>query len=157
MISDPRLFRYLVEASTDGIWLLDGEGRTLWSNQQMAVLLGRTPEEMSRLSAYDVHDDSGKEQFAAHMVKARAGDPGHDDLETMYLRPDGEPIWLLTSWRPVHDDDGAVVGYLHRYTDYTQRHELLDALRDREKRLAEAQSIAAIGSWEWHIATDTVT
>ena len=50
MISDPKLFRYLVEASTDGIWLLDGEGRTLWSNACMADLLGRTPEEMATLT-----------------------------------------------------------------------------------------------------------
>jgi len=156
MISDPRLFRYLVEASTDGIWLLDEEGRTLWSNACMAELLGRTTAEMVGLSAYDVHDEDGKEQFAAHMAEARAGDPGHDDLETRYLRPDGEPIWLLTSWRPVHDDDGGVVGYLHRYTDYTARRELLDALRDREKRLADAQSIAAIGSWEWDVVEDVV-
>jgi len=156
MSSDPKLFRYLVEASTDGIWLLDGEGRTLWSNPQMARLLGRTPEEMAGLSAYDVHDEVGKEQFARHLAAARAGDPGHDDLETMYLRPDGEPVWLLTSWRPVHDDDGGVVGYLHRFTDYTERRELLDALRDRERMLAEAQAIAAIGSWTWDVEEDRV-
>ena len=156
MSSDPRLFRYLVEASTDGIWLLDGEGRTLWSNERMAELLGRTAEEMAGLSAYDVHDAEGREQFASHLAMARAGDPGHDDLETMYLRPDGEPIWLLASWRPVRDEAGEVIGYLHRYTDYTQRRELLDALRDREKRLAEAQSIAAIGSWEWDVEHDEV-
>ena len=156
MISDPRLFRYLVEASTDGIWLLDGDGRTLWSNPQMARLLGRTPEEMEGLSAYDVHDEVGRTQFARHMAAARAGDPGHDDMETMYLRPDGEPIWLLTSWRPVHDDDGAVVGYLHRYTDYTERRELLDALRDRERLLAESQAIAGIGSWSWDVVADRV-
>ncbi|WP_167305913.1 ATP-binding protein [Nocardioides euryhalodurans] len=157
MISDPKLFRYLVEASTDGIWLLDGEGRTLWSNTCMADLLGRTPEEMATLTAYDVHDEVGKVQFAEHMARARAGDPGHDDMETMYLRPDGEPIWLLASWRPVHDDAGDLVGYLHRYTDFTERRELIDALRDREKRLAEAQAIAQIGSWEWDVVTDTVT
>ncbi len=156
MISDPRLFRYLVEAGSDGIWLLDGEGRTLWSNPQMAHLLGRTPEEMAGLSAYDVHDEVGKVQFAAHMARARAGDAGHDDLETMYVRRDGEPIWLLASWRPVHDDDGEVVGYLHRYTDYTERRELLAALRDRERSLAEAQAIANIGSWSWDVVDDRV-
>jgi hypothetical protein len=153
MISDPKLFRYLVEASTDGIWLLDGDGRTRYANPRMAELLGRSPEEMACLSAYDVHDESGRAQFATHMERARNGDPGHDDLETMYLRPDGAPIWLLASWRPVTDDDGEVVGYLHRYTDYTERRELLDALRERERMLAEAQAIARIGSWEWDATT----
>src|SRR5687767_13338972 len=30
-------------------------------------------------------------------------------------------------------------------------------LRGREEQLAEAQSLAHLGSWEWHIPTDTVT
>jgi PAS domain S-box-containing protein len=30
-------------------------------------------------------------------------------------------------------------------------------LRDRERQLAAAQSIAHVGSWEWHLATDVVT
>ncbi len=154
MTSDPRLFRYLVEASTDGFWLLDGEGRTLWSNQHMADLLGRTAEQMVGLSAYDVHDEQGKVEFARHLAAARDGDPGHSDLETMYLRPDGSPIWLMASCRPVHDDAGAVVGYLHRYTDYTERRELISALRESERRLDEAQAIAMIGSWEWDPVTD---
>ena len=73
------------------MWLLDGDGRTLLSNPRMAELLGRTPEQMEGLSAYDVHDERGKVQFAAHLARARAGDPGHNDLETMYLRLDGDP------------------------------------------------------------------
>ena len=157
MISDPELFRYLVEGSTDGIWLLDGDGRILWANQRMAELLGRSPEEMAELSAFDVHDEEGKAQFAAHLEKARAGDPGHDDLETQYLRADGTPIWLLTSWRPVRDDAGTTIGYLHRYTDHTRQRELLETLREREKLLAEAQAIASMGSWEWDAATGQST
>ena len=48
------------------------------------------------MPAYHVHDEAGREQFAAHLAKARAGDAGHDDLETMYLRPDAS----ITSTSP---------------------------------------------------------
>jgi NO-binding membrane sensor protein with MHYT domain len=32
-----------------------------------------------------------------------------------------------------------------------------EKLRDRERQLAEAQAIAHVGSWEWHVATGAVT
>ncbi len=154
MIEESELYRKLVDASTDGLWLLDGDGQTLLFNPRMAELLGRTPEQMKGLSAYDVHDEAGKVQFAAHMERARAGDPGHHDRESMYLRLDGTPIWLMTSWRPIHDDDGCVVGYLHRYSDYTHLRTLIDTLGRREQQLATAQAIARIGSWEWDVVSN---
>ncbi len=153
LLEESELYRKLVDASTDGLWLLDGDGRTILCNPRMAELLGRTPEEMEGLSAFDVHDEAGKVQFAAHMEQARAGDPGHDDLETMYLRADGTPIWLLASFRPIHDR-GETIGWLHRFSDYTNLRSLIDTLERREQQLATAQAIAHIGSWEWDVVRD---
>ena len=154
---DPELYRRLVDASSGGLWLLDGEGNTLFSNSRMAELLGRTPEQMAGLNAYDVHDEQGRREFAAHLAMARSGDPGHDDIETRYLRLDGTPIWLLASWRPVHDDDGTTLGYLHQYSDYTDLRGLIEQLARREQQLATAQAIASIGSWEWDVVSDRTT
>ena len=153
LIEEAELYRKLVDASTDGLWLLDHDGFTIVSNPRMAELLGRTPEQMEGLSAFDVHDDAGKVQFAAHLERARAGDPGHDDLETMYLRLDGTPIWLLASFRPIYEN-GVAIGYLHRFSDYTNLRGLIDTLERREQQLATAQAIAHIGSWEWDVVRD---
>lgn len=35
--------------------------------------------------------------------------------------------------------------------------DVVQALRERERALAEAQRLAGLGSWEWDPATDTVT
>jgi two-component system sensor histidine kinase/response regulator len=151
---DIELYRKLVDASTGGVWLLDGDGNTLLFNPRMAELLGRTPEEMAVLNAYDVHDEQGRREFAAHLERVRGGDPGHDDMETMYLRPDGTPVWLLCSWRPILHDDGSPLGYLHQYSGYDDLRRLIQTLADREQQLATAQRIARIGSWEWDVVSD---
>ena len=91
MIEESELYRKLVDASTDGLWLLDGDGRSMLFNPRMAELLGRTPEQMEGLSAYDVHDEAGKAQFAAHLERAKAGDPGHNDLEIDVPAPRRHP------------------------------------------------------------------
>jgi two-component system sensor histidine kinase/response regulator len=154
VFEDGALYRKLVDASTGGLWLLDGDGNGLLSNPRMAELLGRSPEEMKGLNAYDVHDEAGKRQFAAHLARARRGDAGHDDMETMYLRGDGTPIWLMCSWRPIHDDEGRDIGYLHVYSDYTDLRRLIATLASREQQLATAQAIAGIGSWEYDVVAD---
>ncbi len=154
MIEESALYRKLVDASTGGLWLLDGEGNTLLFNPRMAELLGRTPAQMEVLNAFDVHDAQGKVEFASHLARARGGDPGHDDMETMYVRLDGTPVWLLASWRPIHADDGQTIGYLHQYSDYTHLRGLIDALARRDQQLSTAQEIAEIGSWEWDVVSD---
>ncbi|HEX6148463.1 PAS domain-containing protein [Nocardioides sp.] len=154
MSQDPELYRKLVEASADGLWLLDEHGTTILYNPRMAELLGRTPAQMEGLSAFDVHDEEGKVEFAQHLAEARAGHPGHFDREAKYYKPDGTPVWVLVSFRPVHDIDGSLIGFLHQYSDYTEAHGLIDQLAHREQQLATAQHIAKMGSWEWDIVHD---
>ena len=156
MQPDADVYRRLADSSRDGLWLLDGEGRTLYANDRMAELLGYTPEELRHVSAIDVHDEDGRVQFEQHLAEMRAGHPGADNLEALYAKADGTPIWLLVSWHPVPGADGEVIGWLHRYTEYTRRRQLLDSLRDRENLLATAQSIAQIGAWEWIVETNEV-
>ncbi len=154
MSQDPELYRKLVEASADGLWLLDEDGTTVLYNPRMAELLGRTPEQMEGLSAFDVHDQEGKVQFAQHLAAARAGHPGHFDREAKYYKLDGTPVWVMVSFRPVHDTDGSLIGFLHQYSDYTEAHGLIEKLAHREQQLATAQHIAKMGSWEWDIVRD---
>ena len=58
---------------------------------------------------------------------------------------------LLTNARkePVH--------YVCQILDITERAEAQERLELNEAKLAEAQQIARLGSWEWEIATDRVT
>ena len=151
------LYRQIVETFRDGIWIFDRDGRTTFSNARTAELLGRTPEEMHRLSMFEVLDEEGGAQFAAHLADLREGRQGPPEVECCYLRKDGSRIWVQVSENIVRDDDGHIVGYFHRLTDYTERRELVDQLRHSRSRLAEAQEIGRIGSWAWDVLTDEVT
>ena len=41
----------VVDATTDGLWVLDRRGVTLWANEGLAILLGRDLDEMAGLSS----------------------------------------------------------------------------------------------------------
>jgi two-component system sensor histidine kinase/response regulator len=154
---DPDFLRRLFEANPDGLWVLDDDGVTTWANATMARILGRGLDEMVGLDAADLFDEQGRADFKASLARMVATGKAQDNLDSYFLRPDGTAVWGLVSFKPVHDDDGRRIGWLHRVTPYTDRKELLEALQEREHQLATAQRIAHIGSWEWDVTTDTVT
>lgn len=63
---------------------------------------------------------------------------------------------LETHTNPLRQADGVIIGVLGLAVDVTDRHEQDVKLRRSEASLANAQRIAAIGSWDLEIATDSL-
>ena len=77
--------------------------------------------------------------------------------ETQRLAKDGRRIEVSISISPITDQSGAVVGAVAFTRDSTAYKERERQLRESEARLAEAQRLAQLGSWEWDVRTNTVT
>ena len=60
-------------------------------------------------------------------------------------------------YAPVRLDGQQVFGVFFSVTDITERKQMEVALRRNQSMLARTERIAQIGSWEWDVATDTVT
>src|SRR5690349_18969164 len=121
------IHRQIVEASVDGLWLVDARGRTVFANARVAELLGRTEEEVAALSVGDVLAPGDREQFEAGLVAHRRRVPTDMeaieavDVERLYLRPDGSTVPLLVSVRALRDETGELSGMLHRLVDDGRR------------------------------------
>lgn len=151
------LYREIVETSSDGFWVFDLEGRLLYVNRACANLMGVPVAQVLERTAFDFLDVQGRVDFAAHLGDVRAGRFNETDVEVQWVRSDGSLIWVLVSETPLYDDDGDLAGVLHRMTDYTDRRNVVQHLSASERRLAEAQRIARIGSFRWDLATGAVT
>ncbi len=151
-------FRYIAETSSDAIWALDLHGRTLWANPALADLLGETPEFVAGLSVFDTLDEVGRGDFARHLESLRRGAAANPQpVEALHRRRDGTSVWTIVSETLLTDDDGTVTGLVHRISDNDERRTRLDELAERQRQLDEAQALARLGSWEWVVATDTLT
>ena len=140
----------------DGLWVFDDDGVTTWANDRMAELLGRDPDEMVGLSVFDTLDEQGRDDFRGALDEMLRTGTSRDNVDSYFIRPDGSAVWGLVSFRPVLDDAGTRIGWLHRVAPYTERKELLDTLAAREQQLATAQGIAHLGSWSWSVGDDRV-
>jgi PAS domain S-box-containing protein len=139
---------WILGAVPDGLWVFDDEGVTTYANDRFARMLRRAPEELVGFSAFGAVDDTGREQLRAHLARLREHGGSGDDLECLLVRSDGSTFWAQVSHRPLIDDSGRHRGWLHRVRDHTEQRRLVRELRQRELQLAEAQSIARLGSWE---------
>jgi PAS domain S-box-containing protein len=70
---------------------------------------------------------------------------------------DGSEYWVDTVIVPFLDGRGVPYQYMALRFDVTERKQAEAALRRGEARLAEAQRIAQLGSWEFDLATQTIT
>ena len=150
------LYRDIVESSPDAIWVFDLEGRMLYANPALCALFGATAEEMRSVTVFDTLDDTGKSQFAEHLEQLRAGAVNDGEVETQFVRRDGSTVWVSLSESLLGAPGGAVGGVLHRLSDYSDRRQTVDDLTISQRRLADAQRIARIGSWEWEISSDVI-
>ena len=150
----PSLYRQIVESGNEGIWVFDLDGTTAYVNARMASMLGYTVEEMASISLLEVLDDEGRDQGAAFLARQREAGGTTESAECLLLRRDGEPVWTVISHSPWQDQSGRYLGLIAFVNDITERRRLSDELQRREEQLAEAQRVAHLGSWEWHIEAD---
>jgi PAS domain S-box-containing protein len=71
-------------------------------------------------------------------------------------RTDPSRLWTL-NFVPLPDEAGAVIGGMVIARDVTDQRQAERQLLASRRRLAEAQRIAQVGSWEWDLETDQLT
>ncbi len=134
------------------------DGRYLWVNPAVEQLTGYTPEEVMAMpdwvSVLIAEEDWPI--FAETFRDAIGGSQG-TGFEIRYVRKDGVKRWISVDWKPVVDAQGKPLGTRASGRDITDLKRTEEALRRSQSMLARTEAITHVGSWEWDIATDTVT
>ena len=127
-------YRRLVETAAEGVWEIDGNGRTIYANQPMIDMLALSQQEITGLNALEmVHEEDA--EIAAEQWRVPGG--AHEKRDWRLRRGDGSYIWVTSSAAPVYDGQGRIVGAFAMMTDITDR-------KTAERRLAAEHSIARI-------------
>lgn len=119
-------YRTIVETTTEGIWMLNNEHRTLYVNTRMAAMLGYEIEEMIGCDPRSLVDPSRQSELEMHLAKRREGI--REKYEICYRRKDGSLFWGLFSATPLFDD-GQYKGTFAMIADVTQRKEAEEAVK----------------------------
>ena len=136
-------FRRIVETAQEGVWQLDGAGRTDYVNRRMAEMLGRDPGEILGRPLLDFLDPAARGGAEAELRALRHGPPTRH--EWRLRRGDGSGLLAILAFSPFRDDDGTPAGMLAMVVDVTERRRAEEALRLSEGRFRGAFDSSAIG------------
>jgi two-component system, cell cycle sensor histidine kinase and response regulator CckA len=138
-------YKQIVTSIRDGVWSIDGQGRTTYVNAQLAQMLGYTPDEMIGRSFFDFMDEEAKRQATVRLAQRRQGISERHEMR--YRRKDGSDLTVMLSAGPVKDASGAVSGALAVVSDLTE-------VRAFELKMQQAQKLESLGVLAGGIAHD---
>ncbi len=142
----------VLEASAEGICMLDGDGVMSFANRTAADLFGVAADDLVGRSLHEFHVCADRPCLLEQQLKTR---DRLDAGEQLFRSPEGQTSVLEVRTRALYDL-GTGSESVVNLTDVTSRRRALDALAEREAQLVEAQQLAHLGSWEWVPATDDV-
>ena len=144
----------IVDGSGDGIFGLTDDGIITSWNPAATQLFGYTADEIIGQPIEIIAPDDRQSEQSNMRDRLRAGGaPEH--VETTRRRKDGSMVDVLITASTSKDDNGNTLGLSVIAQDITARVSTQRELLASTRRLAEAQRIASLGSFEFDVATAT--
>jgi PAS domain S-box-containing protein/diguanylate cyclase (GGDEF)-like protein len=120
-------YRRIIETAEVGIWMLDAEKVTIFTNRKIVQMLGYTPEEMKGKSFLEFTDAEGRSLIESKMQSRPLSSNGQYDFN--FRRKDGTDLWTIMSISPIFDKPGERHGALIFITDITERKKAEEQLK----------------------------
>ena len=149
-----RYFQAVLEATPDALVMVDSQGQIMLVNLQMERMLGYDRHELLGQSVEMLVPERLRDRHPLHRLgylNEPHPRPMGEDLELFAVAKDGREIPVEISLSPLQMDNGLVVVAAIR--DITDRKQRQAALVRSERSLAEAQSVARLGSLEYDLIT----
>jgi diguanylate cyclase (GGDEF)-like protein/PAS domain S-box-containing protein len=122
-------YRAIVETAQEGIWVASPQGRTLYVNQKVADMTGRTCEELYDSRPTDLFDPDERPALLERLEDRGFREPG--EYELRYPHPDGQQRWFRVTSSPLRDATGSHIGRLAMLSDNTEIKRIEATLRRR--------------------------
>jgi diguanylate cyclase (GGDEF)-like protein/PAS domain S-box-containing protein len=140
----------IVDSSGDAIFSADADGVVTSWNAAAERLFGHTAAEMLGHGAALIAPPELVHEQVDMRARLRAGGPP-EELETIRLHKDGSALDLIIMASTATDETGDFLGFSVIAHDITARRQGERALEASQRRLAEAQHIAHLGSFEFDV------
>ncbi len=156
-------YRSLITAMAEGVVFHAENGQIVTCNRRAEQILGLTSDQICGRTSYDprwraIRADGTPfpGQYHPAMITLRTGESCSGVIMGVH-KPEGTLTWIEINTEPLLDEATLKPhGVACSFSDITERKKVADALQESERRLAEAQEIALIGSWGWDPVADKV-
>ena len=145
-----RRLSQVVEQGPVSVIITDPEGRIEYVNPKFCEVTGYTAGEVLGERPNILKSGHTDPESYGRLWRTVLGG-GIWRGEFLNRAKNGRLYWESAAISAIRDGDGEITQLLAVKADVTAQKEAEHALRDSEARLAEAQRIAHVGSWEWEV------
>ena len=133
--SERRLLELAAQSRTVA-WEVDAQGVYTYASPVAETVYGYRPGELvGKMHFYDLHPETGREEFRQTALAAFARREPFIDFENAVVARDGQTVWVATSGLPLVAADGTLRGYRGNDVDVTARKRTEEALREYDLKL----------------------
>jgi len=156
------LYRSVVDAMTEGVFLQDASAAILAANEAAERLLGLTVDQMMGRTSLDprwrsIHEDGSPFPGETHPVPIAlsTGEPQRHVIMGIH-KPDGSLTWLLINCQPLfREGESKPYAVVSTCTDITHKKLAEQALRESEERYRSIIDSTPEGVWTIDLEGDT--
>ena len=146
-------YRLVVEHTSNMVVITDASKRIEYVNPAYTEVTGWTLDDVRGLKPGTLlQGPDTNPQTVLQISDALAQGRAIKDVELLNYKRRGEPYWVSLSIQPIRDEQGALTHFVAIQSDVTARRQAREALEASERRLAEAQSVARMASFECDLA-----
>ncbi|MDX1938386.1 MAG: PAS domain S-box protein [Flavihumibacter sp.] len=124
-------YRIIIETAQEGVWMIDSNNNTIFTNQHMAQMLGYSKEEMLQLPLFHFMDEEGKKIAELNIARRKQGII--EQHEFKFIKKSGEPVWTLLETSPILKN-GKYEGAVAMVMNITERKKAEQELINSEKK-----------------------
>jgi PAS domain S-box-containing protein len=129
-------YQAVLQATRDGFWINDRNGRFLEINTAYCTLIGYTREELLTMSIPDIEAAEDEEDIKRHIEKIRR--TGSDTFETRHRRKDGTLVDIEVSVIYLNIGGGKFYVFLRDITERKQVDRILRASENKYRALHQS-------------------
>ena len=136
-------FRRFFDNAPIGKSMTAADGRLLRVNDAFCAMLGRSREEMERISYADITHPDDLEKSRTCVAQLTGGAANTWELEKRYRHADGHYVWTWVTTAIERDRDGAPVYFLTHVQDISALRVRDEALKDSNRELEQFAYVAS--------------
>lgn len=154
---DNAFFRLVFDATLECQWVLTSEGMIHSVNRTALIAAGMTENALQgqpfwQAPWWSASSDT-QETVRTAITEARTGITRR---EVQLRNSDASFTWIELLMKPIHHADGSLYFLMAEGRDISPRKQAFEQLQERELLLAEAQSLAQLGSWTWEASSNEI-